>query len=106
MWAVSGGLCGYIGVGGGGVIVGRGTGGDWACLVYLGNGFAFVGVLRPCVVGAGIHALHWNILSWLKLKCSHLLHGLGLWRAGRAVNGGCMLGFCGGRLHGLCTVVF
>ena len=52
--------------------------------------------LRSCVAGGGVHALHWNMLSWLGLGSSRLLCDLRLRRVGRVVSGGFMLGFmCG-----------
>ena len=52
--------------------------------------------LRSCVTRGGVHALHWNMLSWLGLGCSRVLCGLRLRRVRRVVSGGFMLGFvCG-----------
>jgi len=49
--------------------------------------------LRSCVVGGGIYALHWNMLSWLRLGCSRVLCGLRFRRVGRVVSGGFMSSF-------------
>ena len=54
--------------------------------------------LRPCVAGGGIHALHWNMLSWLEFGCFRVLRGLRLRWVGRVVSGGCMLGFVRGEI--------
>ena len=94
VWVVSCGLRGYIRVGRGGVLVGRGPREDWVRLVYSELGILLSAVvLRPCVVGAGIHALYWNMLSLLELGCSRVLLGLHLRQIGRAVNGVCMLSY-------------
>ena len=100
-----------IGVDGGGFLVGMRPWGGLVRPVHLGIGRALVdysveatgmGVVvsaervRPCVSGGGIHALHWNMLSWLELGCSRGLRGLRIRRAGRAVSGGCTLGFVRG----------
>ena len=56
--------------------------------------------LRLSVAGGGIHALHWNMLSWLELGRSRVLCGFRLRRAERVVSGGCMLGIVCGKVVG------
>ena len=56
MWVVSGGLYGAIGVGGGGILVGRRPRGDWVRLFYSGVGYAIVGCRVEAVCG-----LRWDL---------------------------------------------
>ena len=64
---VSGGLYVSIEVGGGGVLVGRRPRGGWVRFSIREWGMLSVVLLGSCVVGDGIHALHWNMLRWLEL---------------------------------------
>ena len=93
-WVLRVSLGGILGAGGWrgfGVSISVGLGGFGSVSGIWGLGMVLMVVgLITWAVGDGIHALHWNMLSWFGW-CTKFLRGFLLGWVVRAAVGGCML---------------